>query len=166
MPPSLLPSLSRTSPGSSTNSTPRAVSVALAPDLQTAPTEEGDNYRGQYSSYTDNPSVRVTPIDFEGRQPSNDFNDWMISTIRTRSRSPGPSVVRDEGELQPQTSESSDHQLSHSWWSENHVVRPKKKTEVTEKTEALQSTRRVSNNLNPRWVSSSWAERDWVKLVA
>ena len=160
MPPSLLHSLSRTSPGSSTNSTPRAVSEALAPELLTAPTEEGDNYRGHYSgsSYSDHPSVRVTQIDFE-ENLSNDFNDWMMSTSRTRSRSPGPSYVRDEGELQPQTSESSD-QLSHSWWSEDHLVRPKKKTKVTEQTEALQSTRRVSNNLNTRWVSTSRVERD------
>ena len=148
MPPSLLPPSPRTSPGSSTSSTPRAVLSALAPsDLQTAPptySEEGDNYRGPYSSDSDHPSVRVTPIDFEESHPSNDFNDRMISTLRNRSRSPGPSFVRDERELRPQTPD----QLSHSWWSEDHVVRPKKKTE---QTEALQSTRKVSNNFILRW---------------
>ena len=155
MPPSLLPPSPRTSPGSSTNSTPRALSVALAPDLQTSPPEEGKNYRGPYSPDTDHPSVRVTPIDFEERHPRNDFND-RISALRTRSRSPGPSAVRDERELRPPSD-----QLTRSWWSasDDHVVRPKKKTEVTEQTEALQSTRKVSNNLNTRWVSTSRVEK-------
>ena len=149
MPPSLL-SLPRTSPESSTCSTPRAVSLPLAPtELQTAPSTYSkedlrDNYRGPYSSDSDYPSVRVTAIDVEEKSspPSlKDFDDRMVSTFRSRSKSPGPSVNRDEGDLRPQTS---DHPLSHSWWNEEkHVVRPKKKSE---QTEALQSTRNVSNN--------------------
>jgi hypothetical protein len=153
MPPSLLPSLPRTSPGSSTSTTPRAVPLALAPtDLPPIYSDEEelrDNYRGPHS---DHPSVRVIPTVVEERSPSsNVFNDGMVSTFRSRSRSPGPSVVRDEPEgLRPQTYD----QLSHSWWSEEyHVVKPKKKTEVTERTEALQNTRNVSNNLIPRWDS-------------
>ena len=130
--------------------------LVLAPtDLQletTTPTysEEEElrgNYRGPYSSDTGHPSVKVTPTDVEERHLSYDFNDRMISTLGNRSWSPGPSVVRDDGELRPQTSD----QLSHSWWSEeNHVVKSKK-TERTDALQTLQSTRKVSNNLIPRW---------------
>jgi hypothetical protein len=171
MPPSLLPPLPRTSPGSSASSTPRAVSSALAPiDLQTVPPtfleeeELQDNHRGPYSSdSSDHPRVRVIPTDLEERSPSsNDFNDpsRMISTFRNRSRSP----VRDEG-LRPQSYPSD--QLSQSWWSEEyHVDKPKKKAEVTERTEALQSTRKVSNSLIPRWDSESAYLRSRDTLVA
>lgn len=156
MPPSLLPSLPRTSPVSSTSSTPRAVSSPLPPDLQTAQStfSEEKELRGPYASDLDHPSVRVIPTDVEEKSFSTDYNDHLISTfqVRNSSRSPGPSVLPDEGELRPQTS---DHPLSHSWWGEEHVVRPKKKTE---QTEALQSTRRVSNSLILRWVSSSREE--------
>ena len=164
---SLLPSSPRstssTSP-SSTSSTPRAVSLAPT-ELQIAhPTcsdeeELRDYYRGPYASdsvqFTDHPTVRVTSTDVEEnsslRPTSNDSNDRMISRFRNRSRSPGRIITRDEGELRPQTS---DHPLSHSWWGEEkHVARPKK----TEQTEALQSTRKVSNNVFPDWTSSSRA---------
>lgn len=166
---SLLPSFPRhrsTSPtsGSSTCSTPRAVSLAPT-DLQTSPptySEEEELRKGPYSSdsprFADHPTVRVTSTDVEEKssslQSSNDLNDRMISTFRNRSRSPGSSVFRDEEDLRPQTS---DHPLSHSWWGEEkHVVRPwrdpKKKTE---QTEALQSTRKVSNNVFPDWAVSA-----------
>jgi hypothetical protein len=171
--PNLPRSTSSTSPGSSTCSTPRAVSLAPT-DLQPAPPtyseeeELRDHYRGPYSSdsvqFTDHPTVRVTSTGVEEKSSSlpssNDFDDRMISTFRNRSRSPGRSVVRDERELRPQTS---DHPLSHSWWGEEkHVVRPKK----TEQSEALQSTRKVSHciNVNREWVSSSRAASEWVFL--
>ena len=172
MPSSLLPSLSHTPPGSSTASTPRASSSALAPvDIQPAPPtyseeeELQDNYRGRYNFDFDHPSVRVTSTDVEEKSSSqalssNDFNDRMVSTFRSRSRSPAPSFLRDEGELRLQTF---DQPLSHSWWNEEkHVVRPKKKTE---QTEALQSTRKVSNDIVIlRWVCSSRAASEWVFL--
>jgi hypothetical protein len=107
-----------------------------------------DDYRALSDS--DHPSVRVTMTDVEEKfsSPSNDLNDRMISTVSNRSRSPAR-VVRDEGELQAQTS---DQLLSHSWWG-GDVARPKKKTE---QTEALQSTRKVSNdNVISCWVSPS-----------
>ena len=165
---SLLPSLpastSSTSPGSSTCSTPRAHSLAPK-DLQAAPPtysdeeESQDNYRGPYSD-SKHPSVRVTHTDGEEKSSSlpssNNFNDRAIFTFRNSSKSPGPSFIRDEGELLSQTS---DQPLSHSWWGEEkHVVKPKKKTE---QTEALQSTRKVSNNNILGWVSSSRVEREW-----
>ena len=158
---SLLPSLPRSTPSTSsspsTSSTPRAVSSPK--DLETtlpAYSEEElrDHFRGRYPSdpvrFTDHPTVRVTSTDVGEKSSSlpssNDFNDRMTSTFRSRSRSPAPSVIRDEGELRPQTSDESDHPLSHSWWGEEkHVVRPKK----TEQTEALQSARKVSNNVIP-----------------
>jgi hypothetical protein len=179
---SLLPSVPRhgsTSPtsGSSTCSTPRAVSSSLAPtDIQTPPptySEEEDlrDHRGRHSSdpvqFTDHPTVRVTSTEVEEKSSSlpssNDFNDRMISTSRNRSRSPGRSVFRDEErDLRPQTS---DHPLSHSWWGEEkHVVRPwRDSKKKTEQTEALQSTRIVSNNVIPLWVSSR-AASEWIFL--
>ena len=152
--------------------------MLLAPtDLQTAPPtyseeEELRDHRRRSHSFdsvqlTDHPTVRVTSTDVGEKSSSlpssNDFNDRMISTFRNRSRSPGPSVIRGEGELRSQTS---DHPLSHSWWGEEkHVVRPwhdpKKKSE---RTEALQSTRKVSNNVIPDWVSSSRPASEWVFL--
>ena len=79
--------------------------------------------------------------------PSNAFNDNMKSTFSDLSRSHGPPMVYDEGELP--VPEDSDHL---SWWgdSEEHAARPwydpprKKKTIPSEQTEALQSTRKVS----------------------
>ena len=161
LPMSLLPpSPNSTSPGSSTCSTPRAVSLNSAALQPTPPAyskgeetiSSQDRHRGRRSSdpvqFTDHPTVRVTSTDVKEMSSSlpssNDFNDRMISTFRNRSRSPatGSSVIRDEGELRLQTS---DHPLSSSWWGEEkHVIRSSKKTE---QTEALQSTRKVSNNL-------------------
>ena len=183
----LLHSSRSTSPGSSTYSTGnrRAVSLNSAA-LQTTPpaySEKGetislrDHYRGHYSSnavqLTDYPTVRVTSTGVKETSSflpsSNDFNDRMISTFRSRSRSPGPRelprVIHDEGELRPPTS---DNPLSTSWWGEEkHAVRswrdPMKKTE---QTEALQSTRKVSINVIPDWIpsSSALAASEWVFL--
>lgn len=67
----------------------------------------------------------------------------MISTFRDRSRSPGPRVGREKGDLRP---EASDHPLSTSWWGEERPRREKKRV-PSEQAEALQSTRKVSNNV-------------------
>jgi hypothetical protein len=181
---SLLPSLPRSaspSPGSSRCSTPRPPVMprlnSVPTDLQTSPpvySEEKETIplrRGRYSSdpaqFTDHPTFRVTSTDFKETSfspPSpNDFNDRMISTFRDRSRSPASSLILDEGELRPQ---SSDHPLSSSWWGEEkHVLKPwrdpKKKAE---QAEALQKTRIVSNNVISDWVSSSRAANEWVFL--
>ena len=166
---SLLPSSPRsassTPPGSSTCSTPHAVSLNSAA-LQTSPPTYSEkeetislpeHRRGRHLSdsaqSTDYPTVRVTSTDVKEMSSSlpsmNDFNDRMISTFRNRSRSPGPSIFRDEHQ------QKSDHPLSTSWWGEEkHLARPsKKKTVPSEQTEALHSTRNVSNSFIPDWVS-------------
>ena len=166
-PMTLLHSSRSTSPGSSTRSTGnrRAVSLNLAA-LQISPpaySEKGetislrDHYRGRYSSdavqLTDYPTVRVTST----------LNDRMISTFKSRSTSPGPRelprVIHDEGELRPPTS---DNTLSsgNSWGEEKHAVRSWRDPKKTEQTEALQSTRKVSNNVIPDWIPSS-AASEW-----
>jgi hypothetical protein len=68
----------------------------------------------------------------------------MISTFRDRSRSPGSRVAREKGDVRP---EASDHPLTTSWWGEERPRREKKKRVPTEQAEALQSTRKVSNNV-------------------
>ena len=128
-----------------------------------------DHYRGRYSSdavqLTDYPTVRVTSTGIKETSSflpsSNSFNDRMISTFRSRSRSPGPKelprVFHDEGELRPPTS---DNPLRTSWWGEEKHA-PKKKAE---QTEALQSTRKVSSNVIPDWIPSSSAASERVFL--
>ena len=160
---SLLPSSPRstssTPPGPSTCSTPRAVSLNSVTLSTTPPgySEKGETISSQYHyrgrsdavQLTDYPTVRVTSTDVKETSPSlpasNDYNDLMISTFRNRPRSPGSSFIHDEGDFLHQ--QTSDRPLSSSWWGEEkHAVRsrrdPKKKTE---QTEALQSTRKVSN---------------------
>ena len=84
--------------------------------------------------------------------PTNAFDDGMKSTFRDLSRSIGSQMKG--GELRV---EDSDHSSNASWWgdSEKHVARPwhnlpkKKKTVPSEQIEALQSTRKVSDNVIP-----------------
>jgi hypothetical protein len=132
-----------------------------------------ENYRGQhYSSklvqLTDHPIVRVTSTDLNTTSflpSSNDLNDGIISTFRDRSRSPRPHATRDKEELQ---SETFDHPLSTSWWGEgNHMAKPwrdpKKKRMPSEQTEALQTTRKVSNSIIPDSFFPSMDSEDQVE---
>lgn len=119
-------------------------------------------YSSDSAQFIDHPTVKVTLTEIEEKSSpwltSNDSNDRMISTFRDPSKSSGRRVIRDEGELLPQTS---DYPLRYSWWGEEkHVVKPKK----TEQTEALQKTRKVSNNVFRDWVSSSRAPSEWAFL--
>jgi hypothetical protein len=89
----------------------------------------------------------------------------MISTFRDRSRSPAPRVARDEGDLRPE--EASDHPLRTSWRGEKRPWRdPKKNILPSEQTEALQSTRKVSNSVFLKGQRVSLRRPDVDRLVS
>lgn len=160
------------SSGSSKSSTPRIVlsplnpastpPIAMSQDpntLSLRPLHSTPNLV-QLSDPIDHPSqfVKVTsPDGTSSSMPSslsNPFDDNMKSTFRDLSKSPQPRMAYDQGKL---LVEDSDHSSIISWWgdSEKHVPRPwhnspkRKKTVPLEQTEALQTTRRVSNHIIP-----------------
>jgi abelson tyrosine-protein kinase 1 len=155
-------------PGSeSTSSTPRIIlsplnSVSTPPTAPSAPLQDINAPSLQPQSppnlvqlsdhidITDHPSLESVKVTSPNgtlfsipSPPLNAFDGSVKSMFRDLSRSSGPQMAYDVGE---------DHPSKASWWGdEKHVARPwhnspkKKKTVPSEQTEALQSTRRVSN---------------------
>lgn len=147
---------STSSAGSSISSTPRIVLSPLNPAPTPASSKDlnklplGLHHRGHSTSdlpvqLFDHSSVQLTTHGTSSSLPSSSaFDDSMRSTFKNRARSPIP---RHEAELQP---EDPDHRLRESWWGEKHVTKPWHdlvKKVPSEQTEALESTRKVSNIL-------------------